>query len=476
MLTDEVFGRRLILTKDLTLKNKKRGGCNRAAIIAVRFVSVMVRRKRLIVNTALLTGSSLLMSLISMSFQVWLAGRIGSAGIGLYQLVVSVSFLCTTFAISGVRFAATRLISEELGSGRENGIRSAMRRCFAYGLLFGLSAAVLLNVFSETIGFLWIGDARTVRSLRIMSYAMPMVSLCAAMSGYFTACGRVWKPTAVHLFEQIATIALVALFLSHSPAGDIEKNCAAVMLGTVCGDALSLAAMAVFYCTDSARHSENGKNASGLTARMLHIALPLAFSAYARSALSTLEHLLVPRGLKAAGFSADRALSGYGTIQGMVMPIISFPACFLMALAELIIPELTEAQVRGEKARIEKNVRELMKKGVGYSVAVALVIFVFADKLGVLIYSSPDAGHFLRMLAPLIPVMYTDMLCDGCLKGLGQQLWNMGINVLDAMLGVLLVWRFLPAYALTGYICIIYFNECLNFALSIVRLRKVIRS
>ena len=110
------------------------------------------------------------------------------------------------------------------------------------------------------------------------------------------------------------------------------------------------------------------------------------------------------------------------------------------------------------------------------SLAVALAIFIFADRLGIAVYSSPEAGHFLRLLAPLIPIMYTDMLCDGCLKGLGQQMWNMGINVLDALLGVLLVWRVLPTYALTGYICIIYFNECLNFALSMLRLRRVIRS
>ena len=142
-------------------------------------------------NTALLTGSSLVMSLISMSFQVWLAGRIGSAGIGLYQLVVSVSFLCTTFAISGVRFAATRLVSEELGHERAHGISAAMRRCFAYSLIFGTAAFFLLRSGAETIGFLWIGDARTVRSLRIMAYAMPMVSLCSAISGYFTAGGRV---------------------------------------------------------------------------------------------------------------------------------------------------------------------------------------------------------------------------------------------------------------------------------------------
>lgn len=175
-------------------------------------------------NTALLTGSSLIMSLISMSFQVWLAGRIGSAGIGLYQLVVSVSFLCTTFAISGVRFAATRLVSEEIGHERERGISGAMRRCFVYSALFGTAAFFVLHSGAEMIGFLWIGDARTVRSLHIMAYAMPMVSLCSAMSGYFTACGRVWKPTVVHFFEQIITIALVAFFLVRSPTGDIEKT------------------------------------------------------------------------------------------------------------------------------------------------------------------------------------------------------------------------------------------------------------
>lgn len=424
-------------------------------------------------NTALLTGSSLAMSAISMAFQVWLAGRIGSAGIGLYQLVLSVAFLCTTFAVSGIRFAATRLVSEELGHERSWSVAAAMRRCFAYSLFFGLSAMAVLFSFAEPIGFLWIGDARTVKSLKLIDFSMPFLSLSSVMSGYFTACGRVWKPTVVHLGEQLITIGFVAYFLAHSPAGDIEKNCAAVMLGNVCGDVISFVCMLLFYLTD--RHSVRDYSAQKLklTSRMLKVALPLAVSAYARSALSTLEHLLVPRGLKAAGFSADRALSGYGVIQGMVLPIVSFPACILMALAELIIPELTEAQVRGNDGDISKTVSSLIKKGLGYSSAVALVLFVFADKLGVRIYSSPEAGDYLRLLAPLIPIMYTDMVADGCLKGLGQQLWCMGINLLDALLGVLLVWQVLPVFALKGYICIIYFNECLNFALSIMRLRKV---
>lgn len=435
----------------------------------------MSGNKRLIVNTVLLTATSLLMSLISMAYRVWLTGRIGATGIGLFSLVLSVGFLCSTFAISGVRFAATRLVSEEIGLRREEAVGAAMRRCFAYALFFGFAALFLLRHFAEAIGFLWIGDARTVKPLRVMALSLPLISLSAAMSGYFVACGRVWKSSLVHLLEQILTIGLVILLLKDTSKSDIEANCTAVVTGSVIGDAISFVLMLGFFLTDR-RAVFGDVTALRLGKRMLRIALPLAFSAYARSALSMLEQLLVPKGLKASGYSADRSLAAYGTIHGMVMPVIAFPACLLNALSELIVPELTDAQMRDDTKKISAAVVSLIKKSLGYSVAVALVMFIFGEGIGVAVYSSSDAGYYIRLTAPLIPIMYLDTVVDGCLKGLGQQLWSMGINILDALLGVVLVWALLPKYAVAAYIGIIYFNECLNLVLSIRRLGDVIKS
>ncbi len=429
--------------------------------------------KRFVVNTALLTGASILMRLIGMSFQVWLAGRIGAAGIGLYQLVMSVEFLCSTFAISGIRFAATRLVSEELGCGRAGGVGGAMGRCCSYSLFFGLCAFAALYIAAEPIGFLWVGDARTVHSLRILSFGLPFISLSSVLSGYFTASGRVWKPSLVHLIEQLVCVGLVAAFLSLAPEGDIEAACAAVTRGVTCADVFSFLMMLSAYLTDRRRHGGAGGQGERLTGRMLVVALPLALSAYARSSLNTLEQLLVPRGLKASGFSADRALSGYGVIQGMVIPVIAFPSCLLMALAELIVPELTERQMRGERDAISRKVSLLLGRALLFSLAAGALLFIFADALGASIYRSADAGRYIRLLAPLVPIMYTDMVIDGCLKGLGQQVWSMGINILDAALGVVLVWTLLPKWALAAYIGIIYFDEILNFTLSGLRLSRV---
>ena len=245
-----------------------------------------------------------------MAFQVWLAGKIGSAGIGLYQLVLSVTNLCATFAISGIRFASTRLIAEELGRDAPGSIRAAMRRCLVYAAFFGSAALLILFFLAEPLACLAIHDARAVFSLQLVAFSMPCIALCSAVSGYFTACGRVWKPALVHLSEQLAGMLLAAWALGRVGSGDLERSCAAVTFGRLAADLLSLLLMLLVYRRDRQGHFEAEGSHALLTGRMLRLALPLAVSAYTRSALSTLQQLMVPRGLRASGCSADRALSG----------------------------------------------------------------------------------------------------------------------------------------------------------------------
>ncbi|NLH00651.1 MAG: oligosaccharide flippase family protein [Clostridiales bacterium] len=432
-----------------------------------------MNRKKLMRDTVLLTGSSLVMRCIALVFQMWLVSRIGAAGVGLYGLVGSVGFLAATVAISGIRFASTRLISEELGLKRDGGVGHAMRLCMAYSVFFGVSSALVLYLCAEPIGFLWVGDARTVMSLRILSLSLPFISLSSVLYGYFTASGRIFKAAVVQVTEQLIRIGLVVAFLDFAPEGDLEKSCAAVCGGGTAAELCSFLLMLAVYLDDRRKYGKKSSSSPRLPARMLSIAVPLALSAYARSSLSTIEQLLVPRGLKKAGYSANGALAGYGTIQGMVFPIIFFPSCIISALAELIVPELTAAQVSGKKDEISKAVSTLLRKSLGFSLFIGLMLFILSEMLGGVIYKSEDAGYYLRIFSLLVPIMYMDMVTDGCLKGLGEHLWSMAFNIMDALSGVILVYTLLPKFALNGYIGIIFFEEIFNFSLSIWRLSRV---
>ena len=424
-------------------------------------------------DTAVLTAAALLMRCVGLAYQSWLARRIGAAGLGLWQLVLSVNVLAATLAISGIRFTATRLVSEERGHGSPPG--AAMARCLAYAAFFGCGACLLLFFGAERIGFLWVGDARTVRSLRILAFTLPMIALSGVLNGCFIADGKAWKSAVTQSVEFTVNICAVVLLLRRTDAGDLNGCCAAIARGNLAADAASLALAAALSLSSFSGRKRQPAPPRHLTGRMLRIALPLALSAYARTGLTTLEHLLVPKKLRAGGMGAEAALVGYGTVTGMVLPVIGFPACLLTALAELSVPELTAAQVRGDMEAVRSAVRRLLRTGLLYSAAVTLLLFLSAPAIGAVIFHSPEVGRYLRILSPLIPVMYMDIVTDGCLKGLGQMLRSMAYNISEALLGVAFVIFILPRSGLTGFIVLIYICELWNFSLSFRRLCKVVR-
>ena len=421
-------------------------------------------------DTACLTAAALGMRCVGLAYQAWLARRIGAAGLGLWQLILSVNVLAATLAVSGIRFTATRLIAEERGGGGRTAAAAA--HCLLYALIFGCAACLLLFFGAERIGFLWVGDARTVRSLRILSFTLPMISLSSVVNGCFIAGGKASRSALTQFIEQLVNVGAVMLCLRGIRSEDLAESCAAVARGCLAADAVSLLLAFALFAPMLPRRRPSHPPPK-LTGRMLRIALPLALSAYARTGLTTLEHLLVPRKLREGGMGAERALGAYGVITGMVFPLIGFPACLLSALAELSVPELTAAQVRGDTALIRLAVRRLLRAALFYSLAVALALFLAADALGVLIYRSAEVGRYLRILSPLIPVMYMDIVTDGCLKGLGQMLRSMAYNISEALLSVLFVLTVLPRRGLGGFLFLICFCELWNFTLSFSRLAKL---
>lgn len=436
----------------------------------------MLRDRKLAMNTALLTASGLAMRFVGMIWQVWLVGRIGEAGIGLFQLVISVSTLAATVAVSGIRYTTTRLVSEETGLGRPAGAAQALASCMLYGLFFGLAAGLILMLLAEPLGFLWLEDARTVRPLMLLALEMPLIGITSVMHGYFTAVGRVWKSVCVSVAQQLVTIAATVIFLVNCPVGNLEYACLSITAGQLIGGVFEVFSLTIVYTSDRLAHGIRRANSpvslSEMTNRMLTIALPLAAAAYARSGFSTLQHLLVPRGLRASGLAVPAALAGYGVIQGMALPAVLFPSCVMLAVAELIVPKLTEQQVQGQNKSIRTVTENILEKGLMFSALTTALFLALGNQLGLTLYDSQDAGRYIQIFALIVPVMYLDMLADGCLKGLGEMMFCMYVNIADAGLSALLVWLLLPRWGLPAYIFVICFTETFNFLFSLWRLRK----
>lgn len=424
-------------------------------------------------NAVLLTATSLLMRTVGVSFGVYLAGKLGAAGLGLYQLIMSVYTLAVTVASSGISLASTRLVAEELGRGNEAGAKKAMRRCLAYSVIFGTATGAALFCGAGYVGEVWLSDIRTVASLRFMAISMPFISMSSAMGGYFTAVRRVFKSASAQVFEQAVRILLTIMGLTLLLPRGLEYACFAVVGGGSLAELCSFFYSLVLFLHDSRRYKAGKHAQNGLTKRLLGISLPVAFSSYARSGLVTIEHLLIPRGLKKAGASPEAALASYGLLHGMVLPVVLFPAAVLQALSGLLVPELAECRARCHYVRINYIASRVFKLTLLFSIGVAGIMMCFAGEIAMAVYKNTDTAVYIRILAPLIPVMYLDTAVDGMLKGLGEQLSSMRYNIIDAGCSVILVYFLVPRMGIAGYVCTIFFTELLNSVLSASRLIAV---
>ena len=63
---------------------------------------------------------------MSMLFQRYLVTIIGTGGLGLLQLILTVGGFAMTLGLSGLRVSAMYLCAQEYGAGRLSGIRQAL--------------------------------------------------------------------------------------------------------------------------------------------------------------------------------------------------------------------------------------------------------------------------------------------------------------------------------------------------------------
>ena len=419
-------------------------------------------------NTLLLSGGNILLRTVGLCFQMYLAGKIGAGGLGIYGLIASVYTVFATISISGVRFAVTRLTSEEIGYG--NMYPHKIVRCAScYALFFGTLSFLVLFFASPFIAQKWICHAYAELPLKLLSFSLPFVSMGAVFEGYFTAKQKILRLVSVGLLNQVVRI-FSTVYLLNYVSGAKKHPCDVLSLSTLIAEVIcSIISFALYFLNTFGKRSNNiTKNAFP---RLVSVAIPLAVSAYMKTGLSSLGHIIIPYGFRQAGMGSDGAFATYGVITQMAFPILMFPAALLASLGEILIPRLTSAQVNNQKVSINYIVSRATRIGFIFSIAICGFMFFYPHTLS-RFCKNAEATLYIRVFAPLIPIMYCDSVTDGCLKGLGQQLYCMILNIAEAVINIVLLLVLLPRYAIIGYIATMYIKETFNTVLSFRRLYK----
>ena len=355
----------------------------------------MTRLKKYLANGALMTCVALALRGLGVAFNAYISRKIGAEALGLYTLLGSVYGFALTLALSGINLTTTRLVSDALGENDTEKARISIKKCVAYSLFFGTLACVLLLILAEPLAVHALKDTRVIKPLQLAGATLPLIALSACFNGYFTAVRRVFKNAVTQILEQLFRIFFCGALLDLAFGRDMESHCICLVLGGALSEMLSFTIALIFYIFDKEKVKNAHKSAVSerkITKKMLSIALPLALSTYFRSALLTIEHILIPIGIEKSGANRAAALASYGTLQSMVMPLVLFPAALIQSFSGLLVPELAELNIQRNKTEIKYVAGRVCHLALAFAIGVAGIMIFFAEDLGVGIYGSIEEG------------------------------------------------------------------------------------
>lgn len=432
------------------------------------------RTKSFLTGALILTITSLFVRLIGFAYRIWLSNAIGSEGMGVYSLIMSVYGLCITLSTSSISLAVSRLVAEQLSLGSPANAKRVLKYSVLLSTVLGSVVCFALLAFANPIAIHFLKDERTLLSLRFLAPGLPFIALSSCFRGYFIAQRKTGNAASGQVIEQLFKIGFIVFFIDKWIPYGVEYSCALIVLGLTLGEIICFVYTFLGYLFE--KHHDKSKQkptAKGVMRQILEIIIPVSAASYIRSGLRLFENVLTLDALKKHQPNLDTGTSTYGMLKGMAMPLLTFPLGLMSSFVITLTPEISRLHVSGRKKMLETSISKVLQYTCLASTMIVCIFMSFSRELGLTVYSSTEVGEMLYVLSFLSPFMCLEMVTVSILQGLGEQISSTAYSVADCFLRIVLVMALIPKYGVAGFMVMTVASNLFTSVLNLYKLLKI---
>lgn len=427
-------------------------------------------------GTMLLTFSGLFGQVVGFFYRIALARLIGPETMGLYQLIMPVYSVISSITTVGLTVAASTLSAKRQAQGDLQGVCQVRRSCLICLVCLLLPVAVVTAAGSDAISVYVLGDARTRTGLVLLLPCILLTGIENIQKHCFFGVGQVRPPAFSEMAEQvIRSIAVLGLLVLCLPLGG-EGTVGVIVLGMVVCEVFSAATLTLLFRRHIGSCRSCCPTTEGLYREISRIALPVGSTALLGNLMGSANAILIPKLLVKGGKSAGEAMSAFGVINGMTIPMLLMPTAFIGALGLVLVPKLAQAVALNRRKEAREELSRVMSATSCVLLPCMALLVVIGPVLGRLLFKDARAGEMILPLA--VGVIFTgyQAVLGSALNGLGKQSAAAGNMLLSD--GVQLAFTYFlvgdPNIGLKGYVMGLWVSSLLGAALNWRSVRKAI--
>lgn len=384
----------------------------------------MSKQKNLLLRgTLILMVTGFITRLLGFFYRIFLAGKIGAEGMGIYHLIFPVFSIC--FSICGAPVQTS--ISRFVAAAPENRNRSARAVFFAglsLSLVLSLLCTFVLYRYAPWIAARFLLEPRTAEPVRLLALSIPFNALHSCINGYYYGKQQTEVPAVSQLIEQITRVLFVwilsDLCLRSGKPVSVSVAVAGLVIGELAAVLFSMLFLNLHFFQLEKTSPKETHHIFYHMKQILKMSVPLTANRLVLSILQSIEAVLIPASLKTFGLSTSEAFSVYGIFTGMAMPFILFPSTITNSVAVMLLPDIARFQTQ----KNDKKISERSSLTITYSFLIGILFTIlfllFGNFLGNYFFHNPLAGTYITILAWLCPFMYLNTTVSSILNGLGK--------------------------------------------------------
>lgn len=412
----------------------------------------------IITGTLILSLTSITSRVIGFFYRIYLSRIFGAENLGVLQLTSPICAM--VFALTGAGMQTA--ISKYVSSVPEK--ESEKQRAYLYnGLSFVFIIAgicsYLVYTYADILAVYFLSEARTAPLLKVMAFSFPLSAAHACLNGYYLGKGKTAIPAASQLIEQCARVGIVYICCSSFMATGDTPSLSFTAWGAFLGEAAALFITVAALLWNNSKPTNTGTILSHLKHKnrhfikeLLKMSLPLNLNRLSVNFLQSIESIRLPLMLQLYGMTDSAALSTYGILTGMALPVLFFPGAFTGALSATLLPIISQANSKKDKEKIKMLTINISFFVIFAGLFLGILFFMFSDFLANVIFKEPLAGVYIRALCLLCPFMYVNTIFSSILQGLGDTMSILFINLTGLLLRLGFVFFLVPKTGIKAYL------------------------
>ena len=408
-------------------------------------------KSKLIKGTLFLTLATFISKIISFYYRIFLTNKIGTVGIGYFQMIMPVLAMFISIASGGIDIAIVRSMN--------------LKKGFSYILKGSFVSSILLClyllIFSSTDVNCFISEYIIFIVLLIF-----VISLKTLLLGYLLGLGHekiIALTTIADGFLKTFLLIIISFFFK---TDSIQLPLISMLICEI----LLVLMLLIILKKNYYSYKEYIKKGDEKT---INIALPIAFTKLFFSFIHTLEAELFPRLMLNIGYTYTDSVSLYGKISGIAIPIILFPLAIANAFSTMLLQSFSKLKKNEVSSYLKKSVFPICK--ICFSLGILCsFFFIFCGKyIAVWLFKIYDIGIYVSYFSLLCPFIFLSTSLNGIINGLGLTKFSFICNAVSGISRILLMIIFIPVFNVPGFCASVIIPEIIIAFMYVYKLKKM---